>query len=107
MVTSNPSSTGVTIIRSYLQALDQVCVRPADLLREASEHTEAAAGRHLDHLKSVRHYHTLLLVVGRGDALEALQDRGRNESTTAAAAGQVRITVSGGCVHSANTASIP
>lgn len=93
----------MTRVRSYLQALDQVCVRPADLLREASEHAEAAAGRHLDHLKSVGHYHTLLLVVGSRDALEALQHPGQNEST--AAAGHVRTAVSGGRVKSAKTAS--
>ena len=47
-------------------------MRPADLRREAAEHAEAAAGRHLDDLKSIGHNHALLLVVGRRDALEAL-----------------------------------
>lgn len=61
-----------TISLSHLQALDQVSVRPPDLLREASEHAEAAAGRHLDDLKGVGHDHTLLRVVGERDALEAL-----------------------------------
>lgn len=63
---------------SHLQALDQVPVRPADLLREASEHAEAAAGGHLDHLKGVGHNHALLLVVGGRDALEALH-RGKGK----------------------------
>lgn len=57
---------------AYLEALDQLSVRPADLRREPAEHAEAAAGRHLDDLKSVGHNHALLLVVGRRDALEAL-----------------------------------
>lgn len=52
---------------------------PADLRREPSEHAEAAAGRHLDHLERVRHNHALLLVVGLWDALEALPAK---ESTT-------------------------
>lgn len=68
---------------SHLQALDQVRVRPADLLREASEHAEAAAGRHLDDLESVGHNHALLLVVGGRDSLEALQTEGKvNHSGT-------------------------
>ena len=86
---------------SHLQALDQVRVRPADLLREASEHAEAAAGGHLDHLKGVGHNHTLLLVVGGRDALEALHtwkvkraERSRNakrsEGTAVAVSGRGR-----------------
>lgn len=50
-------------------------MRPADFLREASEHAEAASGRHLDNLKSVGHDHTLLLVVRGRDALEALEQQ--------------------------------
>lgn len=58
----------------HLETLDEVAVRPADLLRQPSEHAEAAARRHPDHLKSARYHHALLLVVRRGDALEALED---------------------------------
>lgn len=57
---------------AHFEALDQLSVRPSDFRREPAEHAEAAAGRHLDDLESVGHNHTLLLVVGGRDALEAL-----------------------------------
>lgn len=69
-------------------------MRPADLLREASEHAEAAAGGHLDHLKSVGHNHTLLLVVGGRDALEALTTGGRPQGSATAHAARGAVTVS-------------
>lgn len=55
-------------------------MRPSDLLRQPSEHAEAASGRHPDDLKSIGYYHALLLVIGRRDALEALQDDEENKS---------------------------
>lgn len=49
-------------------------MRPADLLRQPSEDAETAARSHPDHLKGAGYHHALLLVVRRGDALEALED---------------------------------
>ena len=45
---------------------------PANLSRQPPEHAEAAAGRHPDDLKRVRHDHPLFLVVRLRDSFEAL-----------------------------------
>mmetsp|Transcript_36410 Transcript_36410/g.73412 ORF Transcript_36410/g.73412 Transcript_36410/m.73412 type:complete len:215 (+) Transcript_36410:136-780(+) len=65
-----------------LEALDQILVLPANLLRQVAELATAALGLQAEHLQAAREHHALLLVVGVRDALEALQPVKRSSSTS-------------------------
>ena len=56
-----------------LQALDGRGLVPAALVRDAAEHTEAAAHLQASDAESVGHDHALHFVIGLRDAVEALQ----------------------------------